>query len=171
MQKMLFGVLSRFLAALLLVLAVAVVGVRAFGLTPCPMRGDPFCPDGCLLYLKYRNPDSLQPGDKITVATLPARQNLTCTVLRVEQADRLVWLRGQPQPVGYDQLLGRPVFWLPYLGFLIGWLQTPPGRCAAAALLLAVLLLRLVPGPGVRARAAERSVPKEPCAAGKGGNP
>ena len=48
-------------------------------------------------------------------------------------------------PVYYKNVVGTPVFTIPYLGYLAGWLQTKQGMIMGIAIALAILLATFIP--------------------------
>ena len=48
-------------------------------------------------------------------------------------------------PVYYKNIVGTPVFTIPYLGYLAGWLQTKRGMIMGVSIALAILLSTFIP--------------------------
>lgn len=48
-------------------------------------------------------------------------------------------------PVYYKNIVGTPVFTIPYLGYLAGWLQTKRGMIMGVSIALAILLATFIP--------------------------
>ena len=48
-------------------------------------------------------------------------------------------------PVYYKNIVGTPVFTIPYLGYLAGWLQTKQGMIMGVSIALAILLATFIP--------------------------
>lgn len=155
------NILAAAFTAVLCLLAVLLVGVRVFGLTPYTIESgsmEPRYPVGSLIYVKKIDPDAVRAGQAITFVMNADGQTATHQVWRVDPAAGCFYTRGianldpngQPvhdgAPVPFDRLIGRPVFCLPLVGYLAAWLTTAPGRCGIAALLLAALVFGLLPG-------------------------
>lgn len=149
--------LSTVVMVLVVLLALTLVGGRLFGMqTYAVLSGsmEPAYPTGALLYVRKVDPADIQPGqvitfllDEHTVAThrvveiIPDPEEAGIYRYRTkgdanEAADAgLVHCRN---------VLGTPVASIPYLGYVITWIQNPPGTyiaiSAAAVLLLLVFL-------------------------------
>ena len=48
-------------------------------------------------------------------------------------------------PVYFKNLIGRPVFTIPYLGYVSHWVSNPPGMYLAIALALVLIILTFLP--------------------------
>ena len=143
---------------LVVLLAVALVGVRLVGLnTYVVLSGsmEPTYHTGSLLYVKSVDPQDLRVGDPITfmlnedtVAThriieiLPDEED--SSVLRFRT-------RGDANdapdgtPVHYKNVIGKPVFSVPYLGYFANFVQNPPGLYFAIGFAVVLVLLVFLP--------------------------
>ena len=145
------------LVALVVLLAVFLVGVRLFGLrTYAVMSGsmEPTYPTGSLLYVKKVDPAELKVGDSITfmldedtVAT-----HRIIEILPDEEEKDVIRFRTQGDandtpdgtPVHCKNVIGKPVFAIPYLGYFAHMIQKPPGlylALGAAAILIVLVFL------------------------------
>lgn len=152
------AVLDRFttvLVSLVILLAILLVGVRLAGIQVYAVLSgsmEPAYPVGCLIYVKET--DSVQVGDAITfyldedtIAThrvieiLGAEEGATALAYRT-RGDANEAADGDPVPA--SQVIGKPFFAIPYLGYLANYIQHPPGKymaIAAGALLLLLVFL------------------------------
>lgn len=138
--KKIWNVIGTVLVAIVLLLAIALVGVRLVGLkTYAVVSGsmEPTYPTGSLLYVKSVKAQELKVGDAITfmldentVAThrvieiIPDRANSSVLRFRT-QGDANKTPDGAP--VHCKNVIGKPVFAIPYLGYFAHFVQNPPG--------------------------------------------
>ena len=155
--KTVWNVVSGVLVALVVLLAVLLVGARLVGLQVFAVLSgsmEPTYHTGSLIYVKKVDPATVVPGqvvtfmlDEDTVAThrvvevIPDPEEAGIYRYRTkgdanEAADAGL--------VHCKNVLGTPVACVPYLGYVITWIQNPPGTyiaiSAAAVLLLLVFL-------------------------------
>lgn len=145
------------LVALVVILAVLLVGVRLFGLqvfTVLSGSMEPTYHTGALIYVKEVDYKEIEPGqvitfmlDEKTIATHRVIEvvpdNEDPTVLRYKtKGDANEAEDGSL--VHYKNVLGTPVFTIPYLGYLANFIQHPPGMyiaISAGAILLILVFL------------------------------
>lgn len=152
-----WNVFTSVLVALVVILALLLVGVRVFGMqvfTVLSGSMEPVYHVGSLIYVKETDPMTLQPGDVITfmldedtVAThrivdvIPDEEDPS--VIRFQtKGDANDAVDGSL--VHYKNVLGTPVFTIPKLGYLASYIQNPPGTyvaISAGAVLLALVFL------------------------------
>ena len=174
------------LVGLIVLLAVALVGVRALGLTPYAVLSGSMEPTyhvGSLIYVEKVDPSEVQVGDAITFVVnddlLVATHRVVDVEVRTtrrqavldESGAALTDAQGNPifneipleEPAYYyttkgdanaavdgaqvygKNLLGVPVFTIPYLGYLSGWIQTGRGRTISICIAAALLALSFLP--------------------------
>lgn len=149
--------LSTVVMVLVVLLALTLVGGRLFGMqTYAVLSGsmEPAYPTGALLYVRKVDPADIQPGQVITFL-LDEHTVATHRVVEVipdpEKAGIYRYrTKGDANEaadaglVHCKNVLGTPVACVPYLGYVITWIQNPPGTyiaiSAAAVLLLLVFL-------------------------------
>ncbi len=149
--------LSTVVMVLVVLLALTLVGGRLFGMqTYAVLSGsmEPAYPTGALLYVRKVDPADIQPGQVITFL-LDEHTVATHRVVEVipdpEEAGIYRYrTKGDANEaadaglVHCRNVLGTPVVCVPYLGYVITWIQNPPGTyiaiSAAAVLLLLVFL-------------------------------
>lgn len=149
--------LSTVVMVLVVLLALTLVGGRLFGMqTYAVLSGsmEPAYPTGALLYVRKVDPADIQPGQVITFL-LDEHTVATHRVVEVipdpEEAGIYRYrTKGDANEaadaglVHCRNVLGTPMASIPYLGYVITWIQNPPGTyiaiSAAAVLLLLVFL-------------------------------
>lgn len=142
---------------IIVALAVALAGVRLFGIQPYAVTSGSMEPTyhvGSLIYVKSVDTSKLQAGDVITFMLdedTVATHRITAVVPDEEDASVLRFrTKGDANDtedgslVHYKNVIGTPVFTIPYLGYLAGVIQHPPGTYIAiggAAILLILVFL------------------------------
>lgn len=145
------------LVSLVVIAAVLLVGVRLIGLQTYTVLSGSMEPKyhvGSLIYVKKVDSKTLQPGDDITFMlnedTVATHQIIE--VIPDEEEPEVIRFRtkgiANEQPDGGTvhcrNIIGKPVFTIPYLGYLANYIQDPPGRYVAisgAAILLILVFL------------------------------
>ena len=146
------------LVALVVVLAVLLVGVRVVGMqvfTVLSGSMEPTYHTGALIYVKKVDPFQLQSGDVITfmldedtvathriVEVVPDDEDPT--VVRFQtKGDANDAIDGSL--VHYKNVIGSPVFTIPKLGYVANYIQNPPGTYIAIAGGAFLLMLVFLP--------------------------
>ena len=134
-----------FLIALFFLLAVLLVGTRFAGLqifTVLSGSMEPTFHVGSVIYVKDVDPNTLQTGDAITF-TLSEGTVVTHRIIEVipdENNPNISRFRTQGDAnntadgtlVEEDDIIGKAVFTIPYLGYLATYIQTESGRYRAS---------------------------------------
>ena len=138
------------LVILVVVLALLLVGVRLVGLRPmCVLSGsmEPTYHTGSLIYVKPCAPEDVQVGDPITFVLNEDLDVVTHRVVSIDAENQHFYTKGDANdapdgaPVYFKNLIGRPVFTIPYLGYV----SHPPGMYLAIALALVLIILTFLP--------------------------
>ena len=156
--KKVWNVVSTVLVVLVVLLAVALVGVRLVGLnTYVVLSGsmEPTYHTGSLIYVKKVDPFTIEAGtpitfmmDEDTIAT-----HRVVGVVPDEEDSTVIRFRTKGDAndaedgtlVHYKNVIGTPVFTIPYLGYLISYIQHPPGLYIAITAGAILVLLMFVP--------------------------
>lgn len=136
--------LSTFILVGLVIMAVLLVGIKLFGLqiyTVLSGSMEPTYHTGSLLYVKETDPKQLEVGD---IITFKINENLTATHRIIElvaddkNADIIRFkTKGDANDtadgslVESDNVVGKPIFFIPYLGYVAAYIQQPPGLYVA----------------------------------------
>lgn len=156
--KKIWNAVTTVLIALVVVLAVLLVGARLLGLqvfTVLSGSMEPTYHTGSLIYVKDVDPYDLKSGDVITfmldedtvathriVEVVPDEND--DTVVRFEtKGDANEAVDGSM--VHYKNVIGSPVFTIPYLGYVANYIQNPPGTYVAISAGALLLLLVFIP--------------------------
>lgn len=185
--KRLWSVVSSLFVVVIVLLAIALVGVRLVGLTPYTVLSGSMEPTyhvGSLIYVKDVAPENISVGTPITFVVnedllVATHRVVDIAVYDTRQEPLLDETTGEPlldengdplyqevpldeptyyyqtkgdandavdgAPVHYKNVLGTPVFSIPYLGYLSSWLQTRRGMIMGISIALVVLILTFLP--------------------------
>ena len=150
----LWNVVSSAIVALIVILAILLGGVRLVGLRPFAVLSgsmEPAYHVGSLIYVKSCDPSEVQVGDAITFV-LDADLNVaTHRVIEIDAENQHFYTKGDANdapdgsPVHFNNLIGRPVFTIPRLGYFSNWITNPPGMYIAIAAAGVFLILLFLP--------------------------
>ena len=156
--KKILNVISTILVAIVVVLALLLVGARFIGLNVYTVLSGSMEPTyhvGSLIYVKDVDTDELKAGDVITYM-LDEDTIVTHRIVDVipDETDPSI-IRFQTKGdandsvdgslVHYKNVIGTPVFSIPKLGYLANYIQKPPGRYIAISAGSIILLLVFLP--------------------------
>ena len=141
-----------------LVLGFALVGVRVFGIAPYTVLSgsmEPHYHVGSLIYVKSVDYKTLEVGDDITYL-VDEDTVVTHRIIEVlvdeEDPDTLRYFtqgiaNDIPDSVSvhYKNIIGKPVFTIPYLGYISDYIQNPPGMYVAIVAGAILILLVFLP--------------------------
>ena len=184
--KKIWNLITTLCITVVVILAVALVGVRLIGLTPLTVLSGSMEPTyhvGSLVYVKDIAPEEITVGMPITFVV---NEDLVVATHRVvdiekfetktaevtdEDGNTVMGEDGKPlteevpldepsyyfttkgdanevedgSKVYYKNVVGTPVFTIPYLGYLSSWLQTKKGMIMGITIALAMILLMFIP--------------------------
>ena len=171
----LWNIVSTILVALIVILAILLGGVRLVGLRPFAVLSgsmEPAYHVGSLIYVKACDPADVKVGDPITFVLDEDLNVATHRVIEIDAENQHFYTKGDANnapdgaPVYFKNLIGRPVFTIPYLGYFSNWITTPPGMYVAIAAAGVFIILLFLPDVLKKAdeadkRAAEKKKQKE----------
>lgn len=189
-----WNIFTGVLVALLVILAILLVGMRLFFrvysvLSPSM---EPAFKVGSLIYVKKTAPEDVRVGDPITFVMNEKLDIVTHRVVEIEESvdgkGGTVYrytTKGDAndtndgRPVRDENLLGVPVFSIPYLGYAADFIQHPPGVFVAVGGGALILFLVFLPDllekdrkkSAGSASADGAAVPREQAASGSGSPP
>lgn len=156
--KKIWNLFTTALTLLCVLLAVALVGVRLFGFQVFSVLSGSMEPNyhvGSLIYVKEVDYRELESGDVITYMLSEDTVSTHRIIEVVPDQDDPSVLRYQTKGdaneaedgtlVHYKNVIGTPVFTIPYLGYVADFIQNPPGSYAAIAIGAALLALLFLP--------------------------
>ena len=156
-SKKILNSLTTIIVVMVVILAIMLVGVRLFGLQVYSVLSgsmEPEYPVGSLIYVKEVDHKELKVGDPITFL-LDKDTVVTHRIIEVlvdeEDPNTIRYFtqgdaNGIPdaKSVHYKNIIGTPVFTIPYLGYVSNYIQNPPGMyiaISAGAILLMLVFL------------------------------
>ena len=125
--KRLWNIVTTVLVAAVVLLAVLLVGVRLVGLTPFVVLSgsmEPTYPTGALIYVKKVPAEQIQVGDPITFVMNEDLVVATHRVVDIDGENQRFTTKGDANdavdgaPVHFKNLIGKPVFCIPKLGYV-----------------------------------------------------
>ena len=143
--------LNILLVSIIVVLAVLLGGIRLFGLTPYTVLSGSMEPTyhvGSVIYVSDVSADELKVGDPLTY-------HLSSGIVVTHRINEILNQDSQPsfivkgdandyvdgEPVPQSAIIGRPVFSIPYLGYVSEYVTHPSGLITVAIICIAVLIL------------------------------
>ena len=151
--KKVWNIFTTVIVVLVVIFAVLLIGVRLFGVQVYSVISgsmEPEYPVGSLIYVKEVNPSEIEVNDVITYV-LPSETPSTHRVVRIDEENQLFYTKGDANetedgaPVHFKNLIGTPVFKIPYLGYVAYYIQHPPGMYIAIAAGAVLLILVFLP--------------------------
>ena len=153
-----FNIVTTSLLVLVAVLAIALVGVRLFGIAPYTVLSGSMEPNyhvGSLIYVKPVDTNTLQVGDPITYI-IAGDTVVTHRIVEIipdygEDGSPGFKTKGDANqvedgtPVHARNVLGKPIFTIPLLGYVAYFIQHPPGSYLAIGFCAVVALLTFMP--------------------------
>ena len=156
--KKIWNAVSGVLVAAVVIFAVLLVGARLVGLRVYSVLSGSMEPTyhvGALIYVKTVDPFELESGD---VITFMLDENTIAThrivgIVPDEEDSSVIRFRTKGDAneaedgglVHYKNVIGTPVFTLPYLGYVASYVQSPPGSYIALSAGAILLLLVFLP--------------------------
>lgn len=155
--RRIWSTITSILVAAAILLALLLVGARVVGLQVFSVLSGSMEPEyhvGALIYVKKVDPFELKVGDDITFM-LDEDTVATHRIVGIvpdEEDDSVIRFTTQgiandapdATPVHYKNVVGSPVFTIPYLGYVANFIQNPPGTyiaISAGAFLLVLVFL------------------------------
>ena len=157
-MKKIWNITTSILVVLVVSIAVLLVGSRLIGLkvyTVLSGSMEPTYHTGSLIYVKEVDPKELETGDVITFM-LNEKTTATHRIIEVipdeNDADTIRFrTKGDANEfedgslVHYKNVIGSPVFTIPYMGYVANYIQHPPGMYFAIIAGVIILLLTFLP--------------------------
>jgi len=156
--KRIWNAVTTVLIGLMVILAALLWGFRPFGYEILIVQSgsmEPSCPVGSLVYIKPVDAAELKTGDIITFELGGGlRGTHRITAVTEENGSLAFRTKGDANdmedsnPVAPKDIVGKVTLTIPKLGYLVTYIQNPPGTyvtiCAAAFLLLLTILPDLI---------------------------
>lgn len=175
--KAIWNGITWLLITLVVILAIMLAGVRLVGFTPYTVLSgsmEPTYQVGSLIYVKGVAPQDVQVGDPITFILNENLVVATHRVIEIDAENQYFFTKGDANdspdsaPVHFNNLIGKPMFTIPMLGYFSNWVTNPPGMyigiCGGVILAIMFLLpdlLEKAEEADRKAKQAEASKPQE----------
>ncbi len=156
--KKILNSLTTIIVVMVVILAIMLVGVRLFGLQPFVVLSGSMEPEyhvGSLIYVKSVDYKALQVGDDITYMldkdTVVTHRIIEVLVDEEDPETLRYFTQGiandvpDATSVHYKNIIGKPLFAIPYLGYVSNYIQNPPGMYVAIAAGAILILLVFLP--------------------------
>lgn len=156
--KKIWDIVTTILVGIVVVFALLLVGARLVGLHVFTVLSGSMEPEyhtGALIYVKEVDHTELEEGDVITYML---SQDMVAThrivgIVPDDEDPSIIRYRTKGDAneaedatlVHYQNVIGKPVFTIPYLGYITNYIQSPPGSYVAVAVASFVLLLAFLP--------------------------
>lgn len=153
--KRIYNVITTVATVLVILLAVLLVGVRLFGIKPYTVLSGSMEPTyhvGSLVYVKDVDPYTMKLRDPVTY-TISGTVVTHRIVEVLDEGTPNVRYRTQGdanetpdgEPLRPENIIGKPIFSIPLLGYLANLIQNPPGTYYAIIICAALLVLAFIP--------------------------
>ena len=165
-----WNTLTSLLVVLVVLLAIALAGVRVIGFTPFSVLSGSMEPTyhvGAIIYVQKTAPENIKVGDPITFVMNEELTVATHRVVRIDTENQRFYTKGDANdaedgaPVHFNNLLGKPVFTIPYLGYFSDWIANPPGMYIGITAGIVLLLLLFLPDLLKKADEADKNAAEE----------
>lgn len=152
--KKIWSGLTTIIVVLIVIMAVLLVGVRLIGFDVFSVLSGSMEPTyhvGSLIYVKDVSADEIQVGDPITFVMNDNLVVATHRVVEIDAENQYFYTKGDANdyvdgsPVHFNNLIGKPVFSIPYLGYFSDFVQNPPGTYIAISAGAIIALLIFLP--------------------------
>lgn len=153
--RKIWNIVTTVIITVVVIFVVLLFGFRIFGLqgfTVLSGSMEPDYPTGSVIYVKEVDPNLLENHTVITYR-LSGQTVATHRIIEIveQNGSRLYRTKGDANEfadgslVSPDQIIGTPVITIPFLGYLMTYIQSPSGMYAAIAVGAAILLLLFLP--------------------------
>jgi signal peptidase len=152
--KTVWNIFFTLLVVAVVIIAALLVGVRVIGLRPFTVLSgsmEPVYHVGSLIYVQEVEPETIRVGYPITFVLNEDLVVATHRVVRIDLENSHFYTKGDANenedaaPVHFKNLIGRPLFTVPYLGYLANFLETSRGRIIAVTAVVALVVLVFLP--------------------------
>ncbi|MBE6729760.1 MAG: signal peptidase I [Ruminococcaceae bacterium] len=150
-------IISSALTAFVVIMAFLLYGTRFIGLTPYTVLSgsmESVYPTGSIIYVKKVQPEKLKVKDPITFK-LPngiiATHRIIETVAPDDGSNNVFFrTKGDENEiadgtlVGFEDIIGKPIFCIPFLGYFANYISYPPGKYVALTIVLALIIIEIM---------------------------
>lgn len=166
--RKIWSITTTVLVVLIVVSALFLMGARIVGLRVYTVLSGSMKPTynpGDLIYVKNVDPEEIKVGDPITFVMNENLVVATHRVVDIDYENQRFYTKGDgnqiadTNPVHFKNLIGKPLFHIPYLGYISSWVQSPPGIYVAIG--AGIMLIGIVFIPDLFHSAKEEELRKK----------
>lgn len=151
--KKVWDVASGILVTGVLILALLLMGARIVGLQVFNVISGSMEPQysvGDLIYVKSVQPNEVQVNDVITFVLNEKLDVATHRVVQIDEENECFITKGDQNdpldpPVHFKNLIGKPVFSIPFLGYVSEFIQHPPGSYITIGIMVLLVAAVFLP--------------------------
>ena len=152
-MKKIYHILTSLILVILVALAAILFLPKLLGMTPLAVLSGSMEPTyhvGSLIYVKDADPQEVQIGDPITFK-ISDDTMVTHRVVAIDAEAQTFQTKGDANDnvdggaVAYENLVGKPVFTVPYMGYLAVYANTTTGMIVMVTVILVILILTFLP--------------------------
>ena len=152
--KFIWNTVTTLLASLALIFALLLVGPKIVGLDMYVVLSgsmEPNYPTGSMIYVKDVDPSELEVNDVITFQ-LTDNTIATHRIVEVIEENNQISYRTKGDANEHEDenlvlasnVIGKAQFAIPYMGYIVNYIQQPPGLYMAIALCVAIILMMVL---------------------------
>ena len=159
--KKIWNIVSTVIVVILVAVVVLLVGVRLIGIKPYTVLSGsmlPKYPVGSLIYVCDVDPLDLEVNDPVTflvnestvvthriIEVIPDPDDPSVVRFRTQGDNNKI---PDGEPVHSNNVIGKPIFCVPFLGYVANYVQQPPGKYVALTACFLMLALVMLPSFG-----------------------
>ncbi|MBS6341919.1 MAG: signal peptidase I [Eubacterium limosum] len=152
-MKKAYQIFTTLLLIILIAMAAILFLPKLLGMTPLAVLSGSMEPTyhvGSLVYVKDADPAEVQVGDPITFK-ISDDTMVTHRVVAIDTEAQTFQTKGDANDnvdggaVAYQNLVGKPVFTIPYMGYLAVYANTTTGMIVMVTVILVILILTFLP--------------------------
>lgn len=138
-------------------MAAAILLPKLLGMQPLVVLSgsmEPSYPVGSLIYIEDIKGKDIKEGEVLTFKKNMGNgeTNVTHRVVRVDLENSLLYTKGDANnaedatPSSFEDIVGKPAFTIPYLGYISVYLGSQSGRIVGITVILILLIIFFLPG-------------------------
>ena len=158
-MKRVLKIISNTLVIMVVLLTFLLYGLQLFGMRPYAVLSGSMgsvYPTGSLIYVSDVDPAALQVNDIITFrlkdGTIATHRIIEIVPDEEDSATLRFRTKGDKNDiadgalVAFEDVVGKPVFGIPYLGYLGNYISQPRGKIIAITVVVAIVLIEIMVG-------------------------
>ena len=152
--KKIWNAVTTVFVVLFVLLALFLMGSRIMGYKVFTVISGSMEPEysvGDLIYVKSIDPNDVKVGDPITFVLNENLVVATHRVIEIDTENERFYTKGDAndspdaEPVHFNNLIGRPEFAIPKLGYVSDFVQNPPGMYITIGIALLLIVIVFLP--------------------------